>query len=75
MGMPDPAEEEDDFDFEAECIRAYRDAGDNLENRIKVLSLLKSVHLAKKGVKGRSDEDDGDPAARAVQDELNGVRS
>lgn len=68
MSVPEP------FDFTAECIKAYHDAGDDLELRIKVLSLLKNVPGIGKGVK--SDPDEGSREdAMAVLRKLNGNRA
>jgi len=68
--MPDvPDDTEEDFDFRLECIRTYRLAGNDVQQRIKALALLKSVHIGDEDVKDPEDVDNHEAVVRA-QEEL-----
>lgn len=58
------------FDFVKECIKTYRMCGSDVEQRIKALSLLKSVQPQKPVVKQPTTDSDNRSAVQKAQQEL-----
>tara|TARA_R110000782_G_scaffold50647_5_gene109680 strand:- start:3161 stop:3490 length:330 start_codon:yes stop_codon:yes gene_type:complete len=73
--MIDPNDDGDpneaDFDFEAECIRVYRDAQTD-DVKIKALSLIAKVRPSPPPVKPENVPGVRQPAALAAQRKMNG---
>lgn len=69
--MTDPVDDDEEFDFEQECIKVYRGAKTD-DVKIKALSLIAKVQPAKAPVKPDDDGGAGEPAALAAQRKMNG---